>query len=167
VFERFTPGARRATVTSQEEARARGSRQIEPAHILLAVLRDPEDAGVAASIGTLVDVVPSLYAEVDAVVPRAADEYRSDLPFSGDAKEVLGRSAVLAQDLGDAHIGTEHLLLAVVDGDQGGIVEVLEHHGAGRDELLAALRSGRGAPGFQVRTTRGLGRFRKGGKAPG
>lgn len=159
MFERFDPGARRATVQAQEEARAHRWASIEPGHVLLGVLRAPEDPGVVQSLGSLVASIDRLADEVDEAIPRGTDETTDAIPFSAVSKDVLLGAAVLAKDLGVRHIGTEHLLGAVI-GSDGPSEEVLARHGADRDAVLAAIRDGSGAPGFRVRTTRGLGRFR-------
>lgn len=162
MFERFDAGARRATVQAQEEARAHRWASIEPGHVLLGILRAPDDPGVVRSLGPLVASIAHLADEVDEAVPRGTGPTTDHIPFSAASKDVLLGAAVLARDLGVRHIGTEHLLGAVAGADDPS-VGVLARHGAGRDALLAAIRDGSSGPGFRVRTTRGLGRFRLSG----
>ena len=160
MFERFTDGARQATVGSQEEARARGADGIAPSHLVLALLRLHEDPGMAASLGTLVPSIPALYAEVDEVVPRTPRGPAVNIPFTAASQEVFARAAALAKGLEVRHIGTEHLLLAVVGGADP-TAAVFARAGADRDALLAAMRGRSESSGFAVRTTRGRGRFRR------
>jgi ATP-dependent Clp protease ATP-binding subunit ClpA len=165
VFERFTDGARRATVDAQEEARRHGCGAIEPGHLALALLRLPDDPGIARTLGTLVPSVVALYPEVDAVVPRGGRDETASIPFSEDAKQVFVDAVVAARGAGGKHVGTEHLLYAV--SGVRSIGDALAHAGVGREALLSSIQGAPPASGFEVRTTRGLGRFRRGGKAPG
>jgi ATP-dependent Clp protease ATP-binding subunit ClpA len=62
----------------------------------------------------------------------------SHLPFSDQAKQALEQSLKEALALGDRELGTEHVLLALLQG-RGVVAEVLDRHGLGYLDVRAAL----------------------------
>jgi Clp amino terminal domain, pathogenicity island component len=117
-FGRFTPRARNAVVIAQNEARAAGNREITSAHLVLGLLGEP--AGVAAQAlvaqGLALDTVRQAAV---AAVPPAADEVPALIPFDGQAKKALELTFRQALRLGHNYVGTEHVLLALLDLEDG------------------------------------------------
>ncbi len=58
-----------------------------------------------------------------------------EIPFTPRCKRLLERSWVVAKELGDSHIGTEHLLLALLQDDEGTAHEILVKLGFSNDAL--------------------------------
>ena len=115
MFERFTERARRVLVIAQEEARTLEHAFIRPEHLLLGLARGDglastalNEAGVRYSVlrERLVQAVPAM--------PNAGR--LSKVPFSPQAKKTLELSLREALKLGHNYIGTEHLLLGVLQG---------------------------------------------------
>jgi hypothetical protein len=117
-FGRFTPRARNVVVAAQEEARAAGNPEIAPAHLVLGLLGDP--AGLAAQ--ALVAQGLSLAAvrqSAAAALPPAAGEMPALVPFDGQAKKALELTFRQALRLGHNYVGTEHILLALLELEDG------------------------------------------------
>ncbi len=117
-FGRFTPRARNVVVVAQEEARAAGNREIAPVHLVLGLLSDP--AGLAAQ--ALVAQGLSLAAvrqSAAAALPPAAGEMPALVPFDGQAKKALELTFRQALRLGHNYVGTEHILLALLELEDG------------------------------------------------
>lgn len=113
MFERFTDRARRAVVLAQGEARQLDHSHIGTGHILLGMIREGE--GVASKVlathnVTLERARDSLLEIVVSGTP-APSRY---VPFDAMAKKDLELSRREALQLGHSHIGTEHLLLAML-----------------------------------------------------
>ena len=71
---------------------------------------------------------------------RCEPAYRSGhLPFMPRAKRALERSRREAVDLGDRHIGVEHILLGLLDPKGNTAVDLLRHLGADPDALRARV----------------------------
>jgi ATP-dependent Clp protease ATP-binding subunit ClpA len=145
-FNRFTPRARNVVVESQNSAHAAGNDQIGPDHLLLALFTDSESLAVKLLNGHGVDA-----AAVTAAVtlPPRVDEVPALIPFSGPAKKILELTFREALRLGHNYIGTEHILLALLESEaEQGIL-----HDLGVDkqqvetELVDALRSITGTSG--------------------
>ncbi|AJT68987.1 hypothetical protein T261_7389 [Streptomyces lydicus] len=117
-FTRYTPRARKAVVAAQEAARAASGNEIRPEHLVLGLLTDP--AGLAAQ--ALVELGVSLDAvreAATAALPPAADEVPALIPFDAQAKKALELTFREALRLGHNYIGTEHILLALLEFEAG------------------------------------------------
>jgi ATP-dependent Clp protease ATP-binding subunit ClpC len=142
MFERFTEGARRVLTLSLEEARALRHNYIGTEHILLGLLR--EEQGLAArSLASFDLTVELVRAQIVRLVGRGEEVRGGAIPFTGKAKEALERSVREADRLGHQVIGTEHILLGLLDGREGGASRVLSECDADlasiRNELLQII----------------------------
>ena len=117
-FGRFTTRARSVVVHAQESARGGSSAEITPAHLLLGLLSEPEAIAAKAIVatGTTLDAVR---AAATATLPAAADTVPALIPFDGDAKKVLELTFREALRLGHNYVGTEHILLALLEHEAG------------------------------------------------
>lgn len=139
-FGRFTPRARNAVVAAQNAAHQAANAEITPDHLLLGVLDDPAALATVLLKRQRVDA-EALRASI--TLPPAGPEPPELIPFSGPSRKVLELTFREALRLGHNYIGTEHLLLALLEleGDAGPL------HSAGVDkqrveaDLIAALES--------------------------
>ncbi len=117
-FGRFTPRARNVVVTAQNEARAAGSREIGTDHLVLGLLSEPDGLAVRAmvSLGVAVDDVR---AAAGAGLPPAAQDLPALIPFDAPAKKALELTFREALRLGHNYVGTEHILLALLELEHG------------------------------------------------
>ena len=113
MFERFTDKARRVLVIAQEEARTLEHPFIRPEHLLLGLARGEGVASTALNeAGVRYAVIRERFIEAVSPMPNAG---RLDkIPFSPQAKKTLELSLREALKLGHNYIGTEHLLLGVL-----------------------------------------------------
>ncbi|MEV0584705.1 Clp protease N-terminal domain-containing protein [Nonomuraea sp. NPDC050310] len=132
-YSRFTDRARHVVVQAQEEARASGHGHIEPEHLILGLLAEPE--GIAARVMATLGAPDELVRQVvtNCLRPGTAEGLSAQLPFAAQSKKALELSMRHALRLGHNYIGTEHLLLGVLhlgDGVPG--VVALEELGVTR-----------------------------------
>ncbi len=131
-FGRFTQRARNVVVVAQNEARAASNDTITPAHLVLGLLGEPQGLGARAITeqGVTLDAVR---AAAVAALPPAAAEMPALVPFDGPAKKAIELTFREALRLGHDHVGTEHLLLALLEQEDGtGVLT-----GAGVDRAAA------------------------------
>jgi len=148
MFKKFTEGARVAVMQAQTEARARSAEHVGGEHLLLGVLR--HGTGVAADLLGDAEVTPErgrqavdeLYGPPPAVPP--GDAATVPKPSDDAAKAAFVASVSAA---GDGPIGTEHLLLGLLDDGDGRAVEVLQHLGVDVAALAERARAAGPAPG--------------------
>jgi len=145
VFERFTHPARKVVVLAQEEARVLNHDYIGTEHLLLGLIAENEGIG-AQALEALDIAFPSIRLQVEEIVGRGQTPVTGHIPFTPRAKKVLELSLLEARELGDQHIGTEHLLLGLVREGEGVASQVLKRLGVTFDEVRSAViaaRSGR------------------------
>ena len=128
MFQRFTDRARRIVVLAQEEARMANHDYIGSEHILLALIR--EDGGVAAqALESLGITEAAARLQLAEIIEPGQQSPPGHIPFTPRAKKILQLSLREAIALGHAHIGTEHLLLALVREGDGVAVRALNGMG--------------------------------------
>jgi hypothetical protein len=117
-FSRFTHRARNAVTVSMTEAHAAGNAEILPEHLVLGLLSEPEALAARAMVaqGVTLDAVRA--AAAAALPPRVA-EVPALIPFGPTAKKALELTFREALRLGHNYVGTEHILLALLELDDG------------------------------------------------
>ncbi len=117
-FSRFTEEARAVVVGAQEQARAAGNDTIGVAHLVLALVADPQGAGARAvtARGVSLDDVRRTAA---AALPPAAASVPDLVPFDPHARAALERAFAEAQRLGAEVVDAGHVLLAVLAVEDG------------------------------------------------
>ncbi|MFJ1969208.1 Clp protease N-terminal domain-containing protein [Streptomyces sp. NPDC087903] len=123
-FERFTVEARKVVVTAQEEARLLRHSHIGTEHILLGLL-DVPDSMAAKVLRQLGYDKETAQVDIAGVVKPGAEELSGHIPFAPRAKKTLELALREAQQLHHNHIGTEHILLALVREGEGVGAKVL------------------------------------------
>lgn len=142
MFERFTDRARRIVVLAQEEAKVLMHSYIGTEHLLLGMMR--ESGGVAYkaldALGLSIERVRS--GVIDSV-GMGSTIPTGHIPFTPRAKNALEISLREALELNHNYIGTEHILLGVMNEEQGMACQVLSEFGLTietiRREILRVL----------------------------
>ena len=132
MFERYTEKARRVIFFSRYEASQFGSPKIETEHLLLGLIREGK---------ALYRWLPKT--DLQAIRQRVEDHSKKrpptstavDLPLSAAAKRVLKHAADEAERLAHKHIGTEHLLLGLLDEHACFAAKLLREAGADGAEM--------------------------------
>jgi ATP-dependent Clp protease ATP-binding subunit ClpA len=117
-FSRFTDEARAAVVGAQQLAREAGNDTIGVAHLVPALVADPESEAARAVVaqGVSLEEVRRIAA---ATLPPAAATVPALVPFDAHARAALERTFAEAIRLGSDSIGSGHLLLAVLAVEDG------------------------------------------------
>ncbi|MFF0624261.1 Clp protease N-terminal domain-containing protein [Streptomyces sp. NPDC004296] len=117
-FSRFTERARNVVVGAQNEAHAARNDEIRPEHLALGLLCEPEALAVRAIAAQ--GVTPeALRAALTAALPPAVDALPALTPFDAQSRKALELTYREALRLGHNYIGTEHLLLALLEQENG------------------------------------------------
>ena len=69
-----------------------------------------------------------------------------DRPFSSRAKKSLELAQSASAALGDAYVGTEHLLLGLLEEKTGPAAQILDHLGVTSDRVRALVLQMRSQP---------------------
>ncbi|GAA2718672.1 Clp protease N-terminal domain-containing protein [Micromonospora olivasterospora] len=143
-FGNFTPRARNVVLAAQEAARAAGNAEIRPEHLVLGLLTEPEGLAARAIVAQGVPL-ERVREATNATLPPAAGEVPALIPYDARAGKALELTMREALRLGHNYVGTEHLLLALLELEDGaGVLAGLgvDKAAAERDvaEALATLR---------------------------
>ncbi|MEU6423108.1 Clp protease N-terminal domain-containing protein [Streptomyces spiralis] len=137
-FERFSVKARRVVVAAQEQARLLKHDHIGTEHLLLGLL-DVQDSVAAKVLHQLGYDKETAQVDVAAVVKPGTEELSGHIPFAPHAKETLELALREAQQLHHNHIGTEHILLALIREGGGAGAKVLAQRISPISKVRAAV----------------------------
>jgi hypothetical protein len=117
-FARFTLRARNAVMAAHEAAGQHRNDQVTPAHLTLGLLTETESlaAAVVRSLGVRFEDIRE---RATSAQPPAAREVPGVIPYDLEARKVLELTFREALRLGHNYIGTEHLLLALLEWEDG------------------------------------------------
>ncbi|MEW2622706.1 Clp protease N-terminal domain-containing protein [Streptomyces sp. NPDC048106] len=138
-FSRYTPRARNVVMAAHNEAVAAHTPEGRPEHLVLGLLSEPE--GLAAKAITAQDVpLDAVRQAATAALPPAAEQVPDLIPYGPEAKKVLELTFREALRLGHNYIGTEHLLLALLEHENGaGVLSGLGITKPAAEEYLAKV----------------------------
>src|SRR6476646_2220368 len=117
-FARFTPRARNVVMASMNQARAAGNTTIGIEHLVLGLLTEPDGLAAKAIVaqGVSLDTVRQTIVKT---LPPKVDDLPEMIPYSGQARKALELTFREALRMGHNYIGTEHILLAVLELEDG------------------------------------------------
>ncbi|RMF32510.1 MAG: AAA family ATPase, partial [Chloroflexi bacterium] len=146
-LNRFTEKAQEAILAAQRLAEEYNHSQIEPDHLLLALLR--QSGGVVPQVVQKLGAYPAqLVAALERTLQSKPKVYgaAAQVGLSRALAEVLRRAEQEMVQMRDEYVSTEHLLLALTDrGVAGPTADFLAAHGISRDAVLQALTAIRGS----------------------
>ncbi len=113
-FSRFTRRAKNVLRAADNEAHEAGHVEVLPAHLILGLLSEPEALAAKAmlSSGLTLEAVRSA---ANASLPPASGSTRAPVPYGPDVRKTLEITFREALRLGHNYIGTEHILLAILE----------------------------------------------------
>ncbi|QGK72203.1 ATP-dependent Clp protease ATP-binding subunit [Allosaccharopolyspora coralli] len=135
-FHRFTPRARNVVVAAQNEARASGHGTIAAEHLVLGLLAEPESMAVKVLADEGVAPERLRSAALDAL-PEGQGQPPELVPFSSQAKKALELTVREALRIGHNFVGTEHVLLALLELEDGS--GVLAASGARKEAIESRI----------------------------
>ncbi|MEU8787791.1 Clp protease N-terminal domain-containing protein [Streptomyces sp. NPDC048643] len=117
-FGRYTERARKVVMAAHEASKAAGNTEGLPEHLVLGLLTEP-DAFAARAITAQGVSLDTVREAATAALPPAADEVPELVPYGPAAKKVLELTFREALRLGHNYVGTEHILLALLEFENG------------------------------------------------
>jgi ATP-dependent Clp protease ATP-binding subunit ClpA len=142
----MTERGRRVVYFAQEEARDLGEDYVSTEHLLLGLIR--EDDCLAVLLLEQMEL-PAIHvrAEIEKHLTRATGNAQTEMHLTDRAKRVIQIAYDEAQNMGNSHIGTEHLLLGLI-GEEGGIAgRIFSALGADSETAKEILKNAQGRMG--------------------
>src|SRR6195256_5561148 len=144
-FDKLTLKAQEAVQRAQETAARHDHQQIEPLHLLAALVAQRD--GIVPPLLSRLGVRPeTLAAEIEARfarLPKVTGVAQQQL--SPASNKALEGAFVEAEQFKDEYVSAEHILLAIATIRKDEAAELLAKHGASREAILQALTTVRGS----------------------
>jgi len=146
MFNRFTETACRVIREAHEEAQRRHHRSVNSEHLFWAMLRQRK--GIALAVldrlglqrGAVTEDLEGVLASVGAARPV------TEIPFGRETAQALERSIQQALYLESNWVGTEHLLLGLLQDRHSPVARILGAHGVRFETALATVLTLLGKP---------------------
>ncbi|HMD90292.1 MAG TPA: AAA family ATPase, partial [Anaerolineaceae bacterium] len=142
-LDKYTQKAQEAILQAQQIAQEYSHQAIEPAHLLLALLR--QEDGIVPALATKIAGSPAaLLQEVQQELENRPKVYGANMEvgLSRAASDVLSAAERYAKGMQDEYVSTEHILLGLTESSEG---KRLSQNGLTKDAILKALVSVRGS----------------------
>jgi ATP-dependent Clp protease ATP-binding subunit ClpB len=142
-FDKFTLRGQEAVQAAIEFAERNQNQQVEPEHLLVAMLGQPEGTvrPILGKLGANADVVMN---ETVAAINRLPKVTGGQQYFSPRTSQIFSAAQKQAEAMKDEFISTEHLLMAIVDEKNGEAARVLKSNGVNQEDLNKAVEQMRG-----------------------
>jgi ATP-dependent Clp protease ATP-binding subunit ClpB len=144
-FDKFTIKSQELIQNAQSLASNNNNQQVEPEHLLSAMLNEQE--GIAMSMLRKLGVSPE---DVAQEIARAIDKLpkvsgAGDVYISQRTKSILDTAFSEAAKMKDQYVSIEHILLAISDEKTGEGIKILSRYGISRDSIFKVLKDIRGS----------------------
>ena len=145
-FDKFTLKAQEVIQASQQLAERYGHQQIEPEHLVRAILDQKEGIipPLLGKIGADQGRLKQSFKTALEKIPRVSGGGLGQAYISPRSKTVLDKAFAEAEQVKDEFVSLEHILLSVTDEKEGEAARLLADAGITRDTILKALVDIRG-----------------------
>ncbi len=142
-LDKFTQKSQEAIFQAQQSASELQHQAIEPAHLLLALLRQ-EDGVVPAIVAKVAGSAQGLRDDLQKELDKRPkiQGAKMEIGLAQSSADVLSAAERYARGMQDDYVSTEHLLLGLTESSES---KRLSAHGLTKDAILNALRAVRGA----------------------
>ena len=144
--DQLTTRGRQALSTAIQDASVSGNPQVEPAHLLKALIAQPDGTAVPLleAVGADPALVSASARELVTRLPAASGSTVAEPTLSRGLRSVLSTAEGEAKRLSDEYVSTEHLLVGIAGGSDDA-AKLLVRYGASVQALREAFTQVRGA----------------------
>ena len=137
-MERFTARARRVLSLAHQEAERMNQERVGTEHLLLGLIQ--EDGGVASRVLHDLGLEEDRIKEIIERLTEKSINKPTQIELGADTQQVLESAIEEARRMGHHYIGTEHLLLGLVNANNGLSVDVLKKLGVTTEQIRRQTR---------------------------
>jgi ATP-dependent Clp protease ATP-binding subunit ClpB len=144
--DKLTRKSQEALSAAIRQAASDGNPQVEPVHLLMALLKQAEGTAqpLLEAAGADLQTVVAEATALQRKLPQTRGTTASAPETSRQLLSVINTAASLAREMGDEYISTEHLLVGLATGS-GPLAAALQRAGATPDALTSAFTKVRGS----------------------
>ncbi|NOS85914.1 MAG: type VI secretion system ATPase TssH, partial [Ignavibacteria bacterium] len=145
-YNKFTIKAQEAMQEASEIAANYSNQQIEPEHLLAALIGNEESIAVSLikKIGANIDSIRIKVSSLIDKLPKVSNATTSNQFMSSNLQKDLDEAVKAAGQLHDEYVSVEHLLIAISD-DRSAAGKLLSSQGVTHEAILTALKDVRGS----------------------
>jgi ATP-dependent Clp protease ATP-binding subunit ClpB len=146
-LDKFTIKVQEALQSAQSLAEGMGHQQIEPEHLLTALLNQPDTIlnPLFQKMGLNLNQVKNTLKGQLEKIPRISGTGRGQSYLSPRLQTVLDASFAVASQMRDDYVSMEHVLIALMDQKGDALAQAFQALGATRENILKALVDIRGS----------------------
>jgi ATP-dependent Clp protease ATP-binding subunit ClpB len=145
-FDKFTIKVQEALVAARSLAQTNDHQQIEPLHIVLALIDQQE--GIASplfqKLGVNLNQIRNEFENELDKLPKVTGSGATDVVLSNNSAKLFDLAWKEAETMSDQFLSSEHLLLAMTQSTINITSQLFKKYGITKDRLMQALRSVRG-----------------------
>ncbi len=145
-FDKLTIKAQEVLQSAQSAASERGHQQIEPEHLLYAMLEDT--GGIVPAMlgkyGAPVEQIENDVKEALDAIPKVSGPSAQQY-ISMRTKSVFDAAFAQSASMKDEYVSVDHLFLAILDEKDGKAASILKKYGITKDSILKVLLEIRGS----------------------
>lgn len=153
MMERFTAGAQKVLGFAKRLSGHLGHDYIGTEHLLYGLLA--EEKGVAAKALYSLGLTKEAVEEAIKEVVGEGDSSVSELYLTPRSKRVLELAVAIASRMGHSYVGTEHLLLGLLQDGGGVAIELLHAHNLRTEDIVNAIQASLGGTNGKPNTASG------------
>lgn len=144
-YNKFTIKAQEAMREASEIANSYSNQQIEPEHLLAALIQNNESIAVSLlnKIGANIDTLRIKVSVMIDKLPKVSNTTASNQFLSSNLQKDIDNAVKIAVELHDEYISIEHLLIALAN-DKSETGKLLNSQGISNESILSALKDVRG-----------------------
>ena len=145
-FDKFTLKSQEAIQAAKQLAEQFSNQEIQPAHLIKAIIEQPE--GVVVPVLQKMGIDPAIIlGEINQIIeqlPKVSGAGAGQAYLSAQCRSVIDNSLKIATNMHDEYVSQEHLFLAVLENNQLDETGRLVQHGINKNGFLEALMTIRG-----------------------
>lgn len=142
-LDKFTLRAQEAIQSAIELAERNHNQQVEPEHLLAAMLEQPEGI-VRPLLGKLAVNIPVVANDLQAAIGRFPRVEGGQQYLSPRLNQLFTEAQKQAEKAKDEFVSTEHLLVAIAEEKDDAAGKILRQHGVKHEDLLKVIEQTRG-----------------------
>lgn len=146
-FDKFTLKSQEAIQNAQQLAETHSNQEIQPVHLIKAILEQPE--GVVVPVLQKMGADPStVLMEINQLMeqlPKVSGGGAGQVYLSSQLKQNIDNSLKIANEMQDEYVSQEHLFMAILDDKKLKETQSLNNQGVNKKSFLEALMTIRGS----------------------
>ena len=144
---KFTLKSQEGIANAQQIAQSYGNQQVEPIHILAALIQDSENVviSILQRLGANLNYIKIKTNEIIEKLPKVTSSVLGQQYLGKETGRLLENAFKETENLKDEYISTEHLLIALVTDKSDLAAKLLIDQGVTKDNVLKVLKDIRGS----------------------